>query len=147
MSESLGSPLVQQFLAGRMVAVLATVQADGSPLAMPMWFLPDPDGLTMISVTGLQKLRNLERDGRVAVVAEAGTAGDIAGVTIQGRVRFVDAGSAECRGLTERLVVRYHPHLERRWGGRTMPGDRVMFRILPTRVRSWGLGPASPAVR
>ena len=147
MSDSLGSPLVQQFLAGRMVAVLATVQADGSPLAMPMWFLPDPDDLTMISVAGLQKLKNLERDARVAVVAEADTGGALAGVTIQGRAVFVDPASADCKSRAERMVARYHPHLERRWGGRVMPPDRVMFRIVPARVQSWGLEPANPPVR
>src|SRR6266699_35767 len=55
---------VQKFLATKEVAVLATVQPDGSPLAMPMWFLPDPVALTMISVDGLQKVRNLRRDSR-----------------------------------------------------------------------------------
>ena len=30
---------VQGFLATKEVAVLATLQADGAPLAMPMWFL------------------------------------------------------------------------------------------------------------
>ena len=30
---------IQGFLATREVGVLATVQADGAPLAMPMWFL------------------------------------------------------------------------------------------------------------
>jgi len=25
------------------------------------------------------------------------------------------------------------------WGGRAMPSNRVMFRIVPERVKSWGL--------
>ena len=75
----------------------------------------------------------------VSVVAEAGTGGDIVGVTIQGRAEFLLSESAECRSLVDRLLTKYHPHLERRWGGRAMPHDRVMFRIIPTRVTSWGL--------
>jgi general stress protein 26 len=55
---------IQRFLATREVAVLATVQADGAPLAMPMWFLHAPDTLTMISVADTQKVRNLKRDSR-----------------------------------------------------------------------------------
>jgi len=39
----------------------------------------------------------------------------------------------------ERFLEQYHPDLERRWGGRAMPADRVMFQILPQKVRSWGL--------
>jgi peroxiredoxin Q/BCP len=39
------------------------------------------------------------------------------------------------------LLDKYHPELARLWGGDAMPSDRVMFRIVPTRVRSWGLAP------
>ena len=31
------------------------------------------------------------------------------------------------------------PQLEKYWNGRVMPPDRVMFRIVPEHVRSWGL--------
>ncbi len=131
---------IQQFLATQEVVVLATVQADGAPLAMPMWFLHDSATLTMISVAGTQKVRNLSRDPRVCVVAEGGSgAGDVRGVAVHGRAEFLDDGP-ERRALAERFATKYHPYLERRWGGRAMPADRVMFRIVPARVRGWGLG-------
>ena len=130
---------IQKFLAAKEIAVLATVQPDGSPLAMPMWFLPDPAALTMISVAGLQKIHNLRRDPRVCVVAEAGEGGGtIRGVSVRGRAEFLDDGP-ERRALAERFLGKYRPRLERLWGGRVMPPDRVMFRIVPEHVRSWGL--------
>ena len=129
---------IQAFLATREVVVLATVQADGAPLAMPMWFLQDPALLTMISVAGTQKVRNLHRDPRVCVVAEGGMTGDVRGVSVHGRAEFLPDGP-ERRALAERFVEKYRPYLERRWGGRAMPADRVMFRIVPSRVRRWGL--------
>ena len=135
---TLDIPAIQAFLATREVAVLATVKPDGGPLAMPMWFLPDPDALTMLSVDGLAKVQNLRRDPRVCVVAEAGTRGDIRGVLVQGRAEFLPDG-AERRALLERFHARYPPDLARLWQGRAMPADRVMFRIVPSRVRSWGL--------
>lgn len=140
MTQRLNDAHIQEFLASKAVVVLATLQADGSPLAMPMWFLHDPGALTMISVASTQKVRNLERDGRVSVVAEAGTGSDIRGVTIQGRAEFLLGESAVRRSLVDRLLAKYHPHLEHRWGGRALPHDRVMFRIMPTRVTAWGLG-------
>jgi PPOX class probable F420-dependent enzyme len=136
---SLDDARIQRFLATRDVVLLATVQADGAPLAMPMWFLHDPSTLTMISVDGTQKVRNLRRDPRVCVVAGGGRGGgDLRGVAVQGRAEFLSDGS-ERRVLAERFVDKYSPHLERRWGRRAMPPDRVMFRIVPARVRSWGL--------
>ena len=131
---------VQRFLATRYVAVLATVQPDGAPLAMPMWFLPDPAAITMLSVDDLPKVRNLRRDPRVCVVAEtaSATGGDPKGVTVHGRVEFL-GDSPERRALVERFHARY-PGLQRLWGGLAMPANRVMFRIVPARVRGWGLG-------
>ena len=129
---------IQRFLATKDVVVLATAQADGAPLALPMWFLHDPAALTMISVDATQKVRNLRRDPRVCVVAEAVGGGDVCGVTIQGRAEFLSE-SSQRRALVERFHEKYR-RLERLWNGKTMPASRVMFRVVPARVRSWGLG-------
>ncbi len=137
-SAGLADARVQAFLAGKEVVVLATVGSDGAPRATPMWFLHAPDALFMISVDDTQKVRDLRRDPRGAVVAEATTpAGAISGVTVRGRVEFLPE-SAERRLLAERFLTKYHPRLERLWGGRAMPPDRVLFRIAPERLRSWG---------
>ena len=138
MTEGLGDGRIQQFLATREVVVLATIQADGSPLAMPVWFLHGPTALTVISETDTQKVRNLRREPRVCVVAEAGTPSDYRGVIVRGRAEFL-AESPERRALVHAFLQKYRPALERRWGGTVLPQDRVMFRIVPTRVTSWGL--------
>jgi PPOX class probable F420-dependent enzyme len=137
---TLADPKIQAFLATKYVVVLATVDPDGSPLAMAMWLLHDPEALTMISVANLAKVRNLRRDPRVSVVAETGTIGDdaIKGVAVRGRAEFLDESPAR-RRLVERFLAKYDPQLEKYWNGRVMPPNRVMFRIVPERVRSWGL--------
>lgn len=139
MSESLADSRIQQFLAGREVVVLSTTQRDGAPLAMPMWFLPAAEAIYMISVEGLQKVRNLRRDPRVCVVAEAGNRGaEIKGVILQGRAEFLE-DPAQRRPIIDQLLHRYDPDLARLWGGTTMPSNRVLFRVVPRKVRSWGL--------
>lgn len=135
----LADAAVQRYLATKDVVLLATVDPDGSPLAMPMWFLHDAAALTMLSVEGLAKVRNLRRDPRVCVVAESGGRGDIRGVAVRGRVEFLDDSPAR-RALVERFHAKYDPHLAKLWNGRAMPPNRVMFRIVPEHVRSWGLG-------
>ena len=135
----LDAAAIQGFLATKEVVVLATVQPDGAPLAMPMWFLHGEETLTMISVADTQKVRNLRRDARVCVVAEdVAAGGEVRGVTVQGHAEFLDDG-AERRTLIERFHAKYR-RLERLWNGRAMPANRVIFRITPARVRSWGLG-------
>ncbi|MBM3218163.1 MAG: hypothetical protein FJZ38_05665 [Candidatus Rokubacteria bacterium] len=136
---SLTDAAVQRYLSTKEVVVLATLQADGAPLAMPMWFLHDPASLTMISVDGLQKVKNLRRDPRVSVAAESvGANKEISGVIVQGRAEFLQ-DTPERRALVERFLAKYHPRLEKLWGGRSMPPNRVMFRIVPSKIRSWGL--------
>ena len=135
---ALADARIQRFLDTKEIVVLATVQPDGAPLAMAMWFLHDPTALTMISQAGLSKVRNLRHDPRVSVVAEAGGgAADIRGVAVQGRAEFLDDG-AERRALVDRFHRKY-PSLQQLWGGKAMPPDRVMFRIVPARARTWGL--------
>jgi PPOX class probable F420-dependent enzyme len=139
MPVTLADAAVQAFLATKDVVVLATVNPDGSPLAMPMWFLHGPASLTMISVDNLKKVENLRREPRVCVTAEAVTAaGEIKGVIVQGRAEFLQ-DSPERRALVERFLAKYDPRLAEYWKGRTMPTNRVMFRITPSRVLSWGL--------
>src|SRR5262249_40671880 len=88
--ESLSSHKVQAYLAAREVVPLAAVGPDGGPWATPMWFLPTSDAIFMISVDGLPKVKSLQRDPRVAVVAETTSSdGAIQGVTVRGRVEFL----------------------------------------------------------
>jgi PPOX class probable F420-dependent enzyme len=139
MPEQLTDARIQGFLATKEVVVLSTVQRSGAPLAMPMWFLHTLEALYMISVDGLQKVRNLRRDPRVCVAAESGQRGAaIRGVVIQGYIEFVD-DPEQRRPIIERLLQKYDPDLARLWGGRAMPSNRVLFRIMPEKVRSWGL--------
>jgi PPOX class probable F420-dependent enzyme len=137
--EQLADVRIQGLLATKEVVVLCTVQRGGAPLAMPMWFLHTPEALYMISVDRLQKVRNLRRDPRVCIVAESGNRGPaIRGVAIRGHVEFVE-DPAQRQPVVEGLLQKYEPDLERLWDGRVMPSNRVLFRIVPEQVRSWGL--------
>jgi PPOX class probable F420-dependent enzyme len=130
-------PEVQQALEGPVTAVLATINPDGSPLAMPMWYVHDASGFGMVSVDGLQKIRNLHRDSRVSVVVETGAAAGLQCVIVQGTVEFLDATSDRA-ALGASFVDKYGERIEKRWGGRAVPRDRALFRVHPRRVKLWG---------
>ena len=131
-------PRVQAFLATKDIMLLGTLNPDGAPLITVMWFLHDPAAVTLISVDGLQKVKNLRRDPRLHLVAESGARGsEIKGVALRGRAEFL-VDTPERRALVGRIVDKYHPHLEGYWGGKAMPADRVMFRVVPQQVRTWG---------
>jgi PPOX class probable F420-dependent enzyme len=131
-------PRIQQYLSTKDIVLLGTINPDGSPLVTAMWFLHDPSALTLISVDNLQKVKNLRRDPRLHIVAESGARGaDIKGISVRGRAEFLD-DSPERRALVTRILDKYHPHLENYWNGRAMPANRVMFRVVPQQVRTWG---------
>ncbi len=129
----------QSFLRGHEVAILGTLGPDGAPHVMPMWFWAEPDAIYMLSVADTAKVGHIRRDPRVAVTAETTLPGGaIRGVALSGRAEMLP-DSAERRRLVARFLEKYHPRLERLWGGAALPDDRVMFRIPPERSRSWGL--------
>lgn len=131
-------PRVQRYLDAKDIVILGTINPDGAPLVTAMWFVHEPSSLVLISVDNLQKVRNLRRDPRLHIVAESGGRDGIMGVAVRGRAEFL-ADSPERRELVARLIDKYDPELERFWGGRAMPADRVMFRVRSESVRTWGL--------
>jgi PPOX class probable F420-dependent enzyme len=128
---------VQRAIEASVTAVLATINPDGTPLATPMWYVPDASGIGMVSIDGLQKIHNLRRDPRVSVVVECHADGGPQCVIIQGTVEFLDSASDRA-ALGAAFVDKYGEKIEKRWGGSSVPRDRVLFRILPGRVKLWG---------
>ena len=130
---------VDEFLRGRHTMSVATVGPDGGVHLVAMWYGFLDGAPAFETYQKSQKVVNLRRDPRVCVTAEAvGSGGDVCGVTVQGRAEFL-SDTSQRRALVERFHEKYR-RLERLWNGTTMPASRVMFRIVPSRVRSWGLG-------
>lgn len=120
----------RQYLETQTLGRLATVQPDGSPQNNPVGFRYDEAAGTL-EITGRhmgasQKFRNVAADGRVAFVVD-----DIAS-----RDPWVVRG-VEVRGWAEALGD-HEP--------RTASGGREVIRIHPSRIISWGLDPARPAM-
>ncbi len=130
---TLADDRVQGLLAAREIAILATVQPSGAPLAMAMWFVHDRDGLTMVSQAGTQKMRNLRRDPRASVAVESVGAEGERCVSIQGTVAFVEDPAVRAPFL-DAFFARYGDRLAAIWSGREMPPDRVMFRLSPEKL-------------
>jgi PPOX class probable F420-dependent enzyme len=61
------SPGTIALLDGRNYAVLATINADGSPHTSVMWVGRDGNDVLFSTVAGRRKHRNMERDPRVSV--------------------------------------------------------------------------------
>ena len=58
---------IDQFLAGIKMAVMATINKDGSPHLSPNWYYYDGDKLSFVTTKERLKFFNLRRDDRISV--------------------------------------------------------------------------------
>ena len=132
------SVLVQDYLTGKEVGVLATINPDGSPLAMPMWFVHDIAGFALVSQADDMKVSNMRRDPRVGFVVESGSGDSIACIIVQGGVTFL-SNKSDRRRVGALFIDKYGIHMEKRWNGRSVPESRALFLIQPNRIKVWGI--------
>ena len=80
---------------------------DGYPHIVPMWFLVEEGKVVFRSFSKSQKIVNLRRDPRIAVLVEEGKSyDDLQGAMIKGEARLVD-DAAYCLDLYVGLASRY----------------------------------------
>jgi PPOX class probable F420-dependent enzyme len=130
---------VADFLAERRKLHVATLNRDGSPHLMPMYFLVVDGAITFWTYTASQKIANLRRDPRITVMAEDGEAYfDLRGVQISGGARLTD-DPALVAAFGERLYARYFGPLDgdgRAYVARSA-AKRTRVTVEPERVVSW----------
>jgi PPOX class probable F420-dependent enzyme len=100
---SLLSEKARTFLQERRFAVLATINADGTPQLTTMWYLLEDDTIIMNTRSGRLKYRNILRDPRVSLCIED----EYSYLTINGTVEVIDNQETALKDIY-RLAVRYN---------------------------------------
>jgi PPOX class probable F420-dependent enzyme len=82
---------VRNYLARAQTLNIISINKNGTPHPMPMWYAVEPDGaIAMTTFTKSQKVRNIERDPRVTLLVEDGDFyGELRGVVIYGVAELV----------------------------------------------------------
>jgi len=92
---------------------VATLNKDGSPHLTTLWFAIVDQALVFETYTKSQKIRNLERDPRIAVLVEAGEAYDqLRGVSINARAELVTERE-EVHKVALAVMTRNQPEISR----------------------------------
>lgn len=121
---------------------IASIDPDGRPHLVPMWFVFDDEGVIAFTTYGAsQKVKNLERDPRITALAETGDAYDqVRGLSIDGRAEVIRDPHVTARAL-QLVGARYgdRPRPDANPEAEPPPAayKRVTVRIHPERVRSW----------
>jgi len=118
----------ERFLHESQVAVLATVDRQGRPHAMPIWYLYE-DGVILMSVgRGSQKQRNIERNPSATLVVDQRETPYYA-VMIRGTAEI---GPPLSPDQHQRLSIHYLGEEEgKRYADRTVGHDAVTIRLTP----------------
>ena len=118
----------------------ATLNRDGSPHLTTNWFAIVDGALVFETFTKSQKIRNLERDDRIAVLFEDGTEyNQLRGVSINGKAELV-RDTDRLHGLALEVMKRNQPEIPEAMlddVAKQMAAKRTGVVIHPEKVVSW----------
>ena len=122
------------------VVRMASIDPDGSPHVVPLWFVWREEGIYLSLRRDSRSWTNLERDDRVAVVLDVGkTWVELAGVELSGHAELLVPGHPALRSA---MSVWHQKYLGlfpgRQWERLAEDLDRLGFvRLTPERVVAW----------
>lgn len=122
------STTAEAFLREPLVAVLATVDHQGRPHAMPIWYLYEDGVILMSAGRGSQKHRNIERNPSATLVVDRREPPYYA-VMVRGTAEIAPPLDA---GQHERLSIHYLGEEEgKRYAEQTHGHDAITIRLTP----------------
>jgi PPOX class probable F420-dependent enzyme len=131
---------VEAYLDEQRTLQVASINKDGTPHLVAMWYARIDGNLAFWTYGKSQKVVNLRRDPRLTVMVESGDRyEELKGVTVYGRARIVEERD-EVLEFGERVYERYWGPIDNdmvREGVRTMGAKRVVIVVEPERVVSW----------
>jgi PPOX class probable F420-dependent enzyme len=126
-------------LDARMIATLATTNADGSAYLSAVWFLRDGEDILIATGGRTRKAQNAAARPRAALLVDTRGRGALRGAAATGTLTLV-RGAAACE-LNERVWAKYltpaglaHPDV----GESIREHDDVTLRFAPVAWRTWG---------
>jgi PPOX class probable F420-dependent enzyme len=119
---------------------VASIDRDGSPHLVAMWFTRWNGKLAFWTYGKSQKVLNLRRDPRLTVMVESGDSYEqLRGVMVKGHARIVEDRDDVLR-FGEAVYERYWGPIEHdavREGVATMGAKRVLIIVEPDKIVSW----------
>lgn len=132
----------RDFLESARTMILTTIGPDGVPDPVAMWFVLRDGQIWMRTYAKSQKVANIRRDPRVAILVESGDRyAELKGVQISGRLELSEDIDTIC-DIAAALLVKYEG-LDPAYVDATREAYRptavkqVAMRLVPERTVSW----------
>lgn len=132
------SDAVRTFLLAARMARVATVNADGAPHVVPMWYLLDGGVFYFTTLRARLTARNIRRDARVSIVVDDDDVEHYRGVSIEGVADLTPERTVE---VAHGIARRYLGERDGDRYARFMLGQRsrTAMRVRPARISHWGI--------
>jgi PPOX class probable F420-dependent enzyme len=126
------------FLREHRKGALATIGKDGFPHVVAMNFLAKDGVFYMTSYGKAQKVLNIRRNPKVALMAETGeNYAELRGVMIRGECGIIEGVDAVRQVFAAMAQARGAPPGERPRGSADSAPKRVVLKIVPEKITSW----------
>jgi PPOX class probable F420-dependent enzyme len=137
---ALADALVQQLLAGRHIASLATTNPDGSLHMVAVWFWFDGTHLFVATASGSRKARNLQSNPKVSLMIDSRDPAASCGITIAGTAQILTGDAS--RQKNAEIHGKYLSTIalaDARVGPVFAAWDDVTLQITPSSVIAWDM--------
>jgi PPOX class probable F420-dependent enzyme len=125
------------FFRERKKAALATVDKDGYPHVVAMNYFARDGAFYMTSYGKAQKVINVRRNPKVALMVEAGDEySELRGVMVRGRCEILEGEAAVRAAFEGRAVAQASPAPVNPGAAASAP-KRVVLKIVPEKIVSW----------
>ena len=123
------------FLRETRIGTLCTLNDDGSPNALPLWFEWDGEKICMFSSRDTGKVRRLEQDARACLSVADPVGAPEAWVSVEGSVAILEEGGKD---LALKLASAYYEgeHRQLTIEAWSQSDDWVLLELTPTRIKS-----------
>ncbi|MCC7452428.1 MAG: pyridoxamine 5'-phosphate oxidase family protein [Anaerolineae bacterium] len=130
---------IREFLAGAVVARVATIDADGLPYITPVWQEWDGEALWLVPREKTAFVQHLKKNPNVAVSC-AMDSGTYKRVLFRGKAEIVSGPApmaGQCLEVAQRMSVRYLGEHGPEYLVPTMDRPRYLIKVVPTTTISW----------
>ena len=131
---------VWKFIAEQKTLQVATIGADGAPHLTALWFAIVDGDIVFETFTKSQKIMNLRRDPRIAVLVEDGVEyNDLRGVSINGRA-VLHTDPVVVQPYARAVMSRNHPQMTSEQldgASKMMASKRTAVVVKPEKIVSW----------
>jgi PPOX class probable F420-dependent enzyme len=131
------------------VARLGTIDADGYPIIVPIWTEWDGTAIWLVVRSKADYAANLRERPKVSLSVVRGDAADTRAL-ILGRAEIVEGPgplSGRLEAVARRMARRYEGETGDRYIDESLSWPRLLVRVVPQRIVSWGQAGWHPRYR